>query len=314
MDQQASKFLTAVAAAGGPTVSEMTPAAAREMFARQTAIFLPPREDVRVSDFVVPRESGDGVSCRLYRPEGSGDDTLPVVLYFHGGGWVMGSVETHDTLCQHLCHFSEVAIVSVDYRLAPEHPFPAAADDCLHALNYVHRNAELFKVDPKRIAVAGDSAGGNLAALVSRAVRDLRAPANDHPAIVFQALIYPVIDAGCATVSYSEFATDHGLSKEQMQYFWKCYCGGDASSEVAASPLREVNLSGLPTTWILTAEFDVLRDEAESYAFKLKTAGTRVDFERWRGQIHGFVHYAGFFDEGRRAVERVGQKLKVALK
>ena len=292
----------------------MTPAAAREMFAGQTAIFLPPREDVRASDFVVACESGDGVSCRLYRPEGSDDAILPVVLYFHGGGWVVGSVATHDTLCQHLCHFSGAAIVSVDYRLAPEHPFPAAADDCFRALDYVHRNAALLKLDPNRIALAGDSAGGNLAALVSQAARDLRATSNDHPAIVFQALIYPVIDAGCDTVSYSDFATDYGLTKEQMQYFWKCYCGGDASNEAAASPLRGDNLSGLPATWILTAEFDVLRDEAESYAFKLKTAGTKVDFERWRGQIHGFIHYAGFFDEGRRAVERVAQKLKAALK
>jgi acetyl esterase len=169
-------------------------------------------------------------------------------------------------------------------------------------------------VDPKRIAVAGDSAGGNLAALVSRAARDVRATSQDHPAIVFQALIYPVIDAGCNTASYADFGTDHGLTKEQMQYFWRCYCGGDASDEVAASPLQGENLSGLPATWILTAELDVLRDEAESYAFKLKTAGTKVDFERWRGQIHGFIHNAGFFDEGRRAVERVGQKLKAALK
>ncbi|MGK0185384.1 MAG: acetyl esterase [Verrucomicrobiales bacterium] len=315
MDQQARKFLAAAAAAKGPPVPEMTPAEAREMFADLKGVFLSESEEVNVIDI-----DADGVPCRLYRPADAEGETLPVVLYFHGGGWVVGSVETHDTLCQHLCHHSGAVIISVDYRLAPEAPFPAAAYDCYQALDYVVRNAELLHIDPAKLAVAGDSAGGNLAALICQKVRDARgSSANgaedpDVPDIAFQALLYPVTDAGCNTPSYNDFAKDHGLTKEEMQYFWACYCGGSQADETKASPLRTNDCSALPPAWILTAEFDVLRDEGEKYAAKLKAAGVNVELERWRGQIHGFVHFAGFFDEGKRAIERAALKLKTALK
>ena len=226
---------------------------------------------------------------------------------------MVGSIETHDTLCQHLCHHSEAIVVSVDYRLSPEFPFPTAAEDCYRAVDYVSRRAAEFGIDPKRMAVAGDSAGGNLAVATSKTARNFYTQSQEAPAIAFQALIYPVIDSRCDTHSYEDFATDRGLTKAEMRYFWKCYCSGESAHEASASPLQQDNFAGMPATWILTAEFDVLRDEAEAYASKLKIAGVKTDMERWRGQIHGFVHLAGYFDEGLRAVARTGMKLKAGL-
>lgn len=308
MDDQAKAFLTAVAAAGRPSVTEITPAEAREMYAGLSGVFLPERDDIIVEDM-----DAGGVPARLYRPENLREAILPVALYFHGGGWLMGSLKTHDTLCQHLCHHSGAAILSVDYRLAPEAPFPAAVDDCHRALQFVFHHSRTLKINPARIAVAGDSAGGNLAALVSKRITDERRRASDAPSVSFQCLIYPVTDAGCNTPSYKEFATEHGLSKEEMRYFWSCYCGGSQKDERSASPLQMSDCTDLPPAWILTAEFDVLRDEGERFADKMKAAGVSVELERWSGQIHGFFHLAGFFNEGKRAVERAAQKLKEAL-
>ena len=237
MDQQAQSFLAAVDAAGGPSIVEMTPGDAREMFAGLTDFHLPVRADVSTTDFVALPETGDAVPCRLYRPADESGEALPVVFYFHGGGWVVGCVETHDTLCQHLCHHSEAAIISVDYRLAPEYPFPTAVEDCYRTVDYVIRRAGDFGLDATRVAVAGDSAGGNLAAMTSQMARNFRAVSKDAPAIAFQALIYPVTDSRCDTRSYTDFATDYGLTKDEMRYFWSCYCSSESAHEISASLL-----------------------------------------------------------------------------
>jgi acetyl esterase len=306
MDPQAKAYLAAAVAAGGPSVKDMPVEEARAMYASQTAVLLPARDDVESDDFLVYPESTYSVPCRMYRPAGTSDTLLPVVVYFHGGGWVIGSIETHDTLCQHLSHISGAAVVSVDYRLAPEHPFPAAAEDCYRVVDYVANRAGALFLDPTRIAVAGDSAGGNLAASATLAARAYGID------ITFQALVYPVTDSACDTLSYREFATDHGLSKDDMQYFWKCYLEGGRRHAASASLLTE-DLSELPPAFVLTAEYDVLRDEGEAYGARLRDAGVPVELEHWDGQLHGFFHHAGYFDAGKRAVERVGIRLREAL-
>ena len=276
---------------------------------RQGPMAPPPAQPTpvaRVEDRAIPGPAGD-LRVRIYWPEASGP--RPLVVFFHGGGFVLCSLDTHDELARGFCREAEAVVVSVDYRLAPENPYPAAADDCYAALVWAVANAESLGADPARVAVAGDSAGGNLAAVTALRARDLGGPALRH-----QCLIYPVTDSRCDTPSFAENADGYFLSAEAMRWFWSHYLQDAArGDEPYASPLRAPDLSGLPPTLVITAEYDPLRDEGERYAAALAAAGVVTELRRYDGMIHGFVTLAVPLEDGGHALRLASRHLREAL-
>jgi acetyl esterase len=306
LDPQARFVLDQLAAAGAPQLHEMSPAEARKAF---EAMQLPvPGETVaRVENRVLPGPAGE-VPARLYVPAGA-PERSPGVVYFHGGGWVIGSPDTHDTLCAALANRTGARVLSVDYRLAPEHRFPAAAEDCYAATCWIAEHGDAFDVDATRLAVAGDSAGGNLAAVVALMARDREGPRLRH-----QVLLYPVTDHDFDTPSYLENAEGYLLTRDAMRWFWNHYVPDPARrDEPYAAPLRAEKLSGLPPATVVTAEFDPLRDEGEAYAGRLRDAGVAVESIRYDGMIHGFVQLLAVFDAARQAVDGLGERLRDVL-
>jgi acetyl esterase len=250
---------------------------------------------------------GGPLRVRLYWPKGDGP--FGACLYFHGGGWVLNSVDTHDDLCRRLCDASGCVIVSVDYRLAPEHRYPAAIDDGYAALEWVAAHAAEVGIDPARIAVSGDSAGGNIAAVLCLMSRDRRGPP-----IRFQALVYPIVDCDLNRQSCLENAEGYFLTRSQMIWFWDQYLPDvPRRAEPYASPLRAASHAGLPPAYILTAEFDPLRDEGEAYAETLRRAGVAVTLHRYDGLIHAFMRRVEIFDAAKQAIAEMGQALRTAL-
>jgi acetyl esterase len=233
-----------------------------------------------------------------------------VLVYFHGGGWVLGDLESHDRVCRALANQAGCVVVSVDYRLAPEHVFPAGAEDCYAATKWVAENAASIGADGARLAVGGDSAGGNLAAVVSMMARD-----RGGPAINFQLLLYPVTDCALATPSQKEFANDgYVLSRADMEWFWKNYTDPIAEkNNPYACPLRAKDLSGLPPALVLTASHDPLRDEGERFAERLIAAGVKTTCTRYEGVTHGFVSFADGLDKGKEGQRQAADALRVAF-
>jgi acetyl esterase len=303
LNPQAQQVLEMMAAAG--FALEGDPATIRAFMAQFPR---PEGEPVAaVEDLTIPGPHGD-IPLRIYTPLNAGSGTLPALVWFHGGGWVIGNLDSADFACRMVTNASGCKLISVDYRLAPEHKFPVPVDDCLAATEWVANNAPAIGVDPQRIAVGGDSAGGNLAAVVSQ-----QAKAAGRPAISFQALVYPVTDYGVDTQSYHDNAEGYLLTRESMQWFYGHYVNtpkdGDDSR---VSPLRAGDVSGLPPALVITAEFDPLRDEGEAYARRLETAGVPVTLKRYDGQIHGFFANPAI-DDGRAAAVLVGTALTGAL-
>lgn len=288
-------------AAPGPPPHEIPVADARAAHSQEAARLCGPGEPVaEVRELRVPAADGE-VPVRTFRPDGDG--ALPVVVYLHGGGWMMGTLDSYDSLLRALANASGAIVAGVDYRLAPEHRYPAALDDALAAIRWVAAHAEDLGGDGARLAVAGDSAGGNLAAVAARRLGDL---------VRFQALIYPVIEPVFDRGSYREFSEGHGLSSASMQRFWRLYLDGADPAEPDASPLR-ADLAGLPPAYVLTAEEDVLRDEGEAYAEALRAAGVPTELVRWPGTIHGFFRWLAVTPAAREAVDTVGARLRAAL-
>jgi acetyl esterase len=237
-------------------------------------------------------------------------EVLPVLVYFHGGGWTIGDLDTHDTLCRELCNQARSAVASVDYRLAPEHRFPAAVDDAVAATRWLHANATELKLDATRLAVGGDSAGGNLAAVVSIIARDTA----DLP-IVFQLLIYPATDQHGATPSHAENGKGYLLTHETMNYFADHYLPDRSQyKDWRASPLLHLNLENLPPALIITAGFDPLRDEGAAYAKRLTESGNRASYINFPRQIHGFITMGKILDESHTAVALCASELRRAFK
>jgi acetyl esterase len=265
-----------------------------------------PTPVARVEDRHIPGPAGD-MTVRIYWPEAG--SPAPLVVFFHGGGFVLCSLDSHDELCRALCREAGVVLVSVDYRLAPEAPYPAAADDCYAALAWAVSNAAELGADPTRVAVAGDSAGGNLAAVTALRARDLGGPALRH-----QCLIYPVTDCRFDTPSYIENAEGYFLTAEAMRWFWSHYLQDmGRAAEPYASPLRAPSLAGLPPALVITAEYDPLRDEGEHYAQALSAAGVSTTLRRYDGMIHGFVTLAEIFEDGLAARSLAASHLREAL-
>jgi acetyl esterase len=264
-----------------------------------------PPEIHHVEDRLVPGPGGD-VPVRLYRP---GVGVRAAIAYFHGGGWCVGNVDTHDWTCRNLANRTGAVVASVDYRLAPEHCFPAAADDCYAAVAWLHAEADGLGVDPRRLAVAGDSAGGNLAAVVPLMARD-----RDGPPIQFQLLVYPVIDHSFDTESYRVNATGYFLTRGNMEYYWTSYLGADGDgANPYASPLRAADLSGLPPALVITAEFDPLRDEGEAYGRALAAAGVPATVRRYDGMFHGFFSLGALLPAALDATDEAAGALRAVL-
>jgi acetyl esterase len=305
LDPALDLVVTQLNSAGGPKLHDLTATQARALY--EAAKFPGVEVEIpHVEDRVVPG-AGGGIPVRIYRPEGSAPQ--PALVYFHGGGWVIGSIETHDGSCRELAKGSGCTVVSVDYRLAPEHRYPAAADDCYAALSWVAENAGDLKIDPERIAVGGDSAGGNLATVVSMMARD-----RNGPLPRFQLLVYPITDADFESASYRENAEGYLLERATMQWFWDHYIPGkEKRSDAYAAPLRAPSLEGLPPALVITAEFDPLRDEGEAYAGRLKRAGVPTTLSRYDGMIHGFIAMSALVGGARDAVGEAVAALRDAL-
>jgi acetyl esterase len=280
------------------------PQAVRDMMAMTPR---PPGEEVAaVEDRTLPL-NGESIPVRIYRP--SADSKVrPVLVWFHGGGWVIGNLDSADFACRMLTNASGCVVVSVDYRLAPEHKFPAAADDCFAATQWVVEHADELGVDASKVAVGGDSAGGNLAAVVAQLAKEA-----GGPAISYQALVYPVTNFNFATASYKDNAEGYLLTKASMEWFWGHYLGNEGDGQhVKASPLLCADLTGLPPAIVITAEYDPLRDEGEAYADALRKAGVAVESKRYEGQVHGFFANPAI-DDGSAAARQVGAALANAL-
>jgi len=248
---------------------------------------------------------------RIYTPLDAADAVLAGVVFFHGGGFVIGDLDTHDDLCRLLANGSGCRVVSVEYRLAPEHPFPAAVEDCWAATQYIAGQADEFGIDATRLAVAGDSAGGNLAAVVTQLAKR-----EDGPAIGFQLLIYPVTQLGSdiETRSMRENASGYFFEKQGMDWFTRAYCPDAAHrSDPRLSPLLCTDLSGLPPAYVVTAGFDPLRDEGKAYADKLDAAGVSVTHVHYPGMIHGFFAMRGLIPKAAEAVAAAAAAMREAL-
>jgi acetyl esterase len=281
-----------------PPMHEGSPDSARDAFRKLAVGSRPPEQVVvvgSVEEVVVPGPAGE-LDARVYRPEGSGP--LPTIVLFHGGGWVIGDLDTHDAMARSLCRDCEAVVVSVAYRLAPEAPFPAAVDDAEAATRWVaERLPELGGSD--RLAVAGDSAGGNLAAVVAQRLRD-----SGGPRLCGQLLVYPAVDVTGDYASRWENAEGYFLDLPTMAWFLDHYAADVALHEdPRISPLRHTDLSGLPPAVVVTAEFDPLRDEGEAYAAALDEAGVEVEVRRFGGMIHGFFDMGAFSPGAQAAVD-----------
>jgi acetyl esterase len=311
LDPQAQAVIEMVARSGRPAYHTLSPKDARQLFleTRPAATPTPPQIG-SVRDLVAETAAGT-IPLRLYRPAGVSDATpLPAYLYFHGGGWVIGDLETHDVLCRQLTAASGASVISVDYRLAPEHKFPAAADDAWAATRWVVAHGGELGLDAGRLAVGGDSAGGNLAAVVALMARDA-----GGPAIRQQVLIYPVTDVMRETRSYADFAEGYMLTRDSMRWFIAHYLRSrEDARDWRVSPLRAPSLAGLPPALVVTAGHDPLRDEGEQYAGRLRDAGVVVDYVCYGGMIHGFAGMGKLLDAAQRVVALVGDSLRQALR
>lgn len=307
---QAQAFIDLLVERGVPPTHTLSHTDARKFYRERRAITQPdPSEVAEVRDLSAQGLHGP-IPMRLYRPLGSKAATaLPVLVYYHGGGWTIGDLDTHDTLCRELANLSGCAVVAVDYRMGPEHRFPAAVDDVLAATRWVRKEAAALGIDASRLAVGGDSAGGNLAAVVALAARD----AGDLP-IAFQLLIYPATDMRRGHASHTTNGQGYVLTKDTISYFHDHYITDPKDDlDWRASPLLHKDLAGLPPALVLTAGYDPLRDEGLDYARALTEAGNRATYVCFERQIHGFITMGRLLDEANAAVALCASELRRAL-
>ena len=306
IDPIAAGLLQQMDEAGMPPLNEMSPVDARVAAEGFRDLAGEPEDVAAVADITIPVAGGD-IPLRVYTPAGSGP--LPCLVYYHGGGWVLGDIQGLDSTCRARANAAGCVVVSVEYRLAPEHKFPVPFDDSLAALSWVHANAASIGVDPERLAVGGDSAGGNLAAAVALRARDA-----GGPALRLQLLVYPVTHHDYGTVSYTDNGDGYLLTRDMMKWFWDHYLGSaDDGANPLASPLLAEDLAGLPRAVVYTAEFDPLRDEGEAYAARLAGAGVPVVQRRFDGQIHAFFQMLGVFPAAREAIDGAAAELRSAF-
>lgn len=302
---QAAKFLKTWNSLKQPQMETQPVAWSRQITMAGVGLLPGCPEMALVDDRMIPGPGGD-LRVRITIPQTEGP--YGVCLYFHGGGWVLNSVDTHDDLVRRLTAAAGCVFVSVDYRLAPEHPYPAAVEDGYAALEWIARHAREFDIDHRRIAVSGDSAGGNIAAALCLMTRD-----RGGPMIRQQCLSYPITDCDFTRPSYINNAEGYFLTANQMKWFWNHYCPDPARRlEPYASPLRG-DLTGLPPALVMTAEYDPLCDEGDAYALALQEAGVDTVWQRYPGMIHAFLRRTESFDAAGEAIEDIGRCLRQAL-
>lgn len=304
LDPQIAQLLAQAAAADPRGIDELTVEQARIRSGSVAVAAVPFQEVAEVRDVSV--SPAPMIPARLYRPASG---TLPLIVYFHGGGWVVGSVALSDNFCRALANASGCAVLSVEYRLAPEHRYPAAGDDAYAATRWAAEHADELGVDPTRLAVGGSSAGGNLAAVVS-----LMASERGGPKIALQWLHVPVMDADFTRASYAANGAGMGLTRAGMEWFWRHYAPDVAQRrEPHASPLRATDLRGLPPAIFTIAQCDPLRDEGAAYAERLRAAGVPVVYMEYPGMVHAFMGWSSVVPAGARAFAEVGAELRKAL-
>jgi acetyl esterase len=306
LDHDAEILLEMIRAANRPAFETVGAAEARQLFMAGRKVLAPdPMPVAELRDLAIPGPGGP-IPARLYRAAATG--TLPVLVFFHGGGWVVGDIESHDTVCRHLANRAGCTVVSVDYRLAPEHKFPAAVEDCFAATAWVAGNAAALRIDPGRLAVGGDSAGGNLAAVISLLARD-----RSGPRITCQLLIYPATDAAMRHESIARFAEGYVLTRATMRWFYEQYLRApEDAADWQASPLAARDLSGLPSAFVLTAGYDPLCDEGDAYAARLAASGVAVTHRRFPGQVHGFAMNGKIIRAAETALDETAAALRAA--
>lgn len=313
LDPQAKAILDQVARSPLPKMHEVPASVARQMFEMSCQLTDMKNLPIgKVSDRTIPGPGGE-IPIRLYVPVAAPAGPLPVLVYIHGGGFVIGSLDTHDGTCRLLANEAKCLVVAVDYRLAPEHRFPSALEDSIAAVEWVAQNAGEINADPMRIAVGGDSAGGNLSAAVAQHLRDRARTDKSAPKVVFQLLIYPATDALHEGTSRTANAQGYMLDQDLMTWFFMQYIGDAEKADLAdprISPLRHPDLSGLGAVHVVVAGFDPLRDEGIAYAEALKAAGNDVTLASFPGQIHGFCSMAGVIQEGRTALSGGAARLR----
>ena len=298
-------MLEAGEAEGAPPMETLSPAAARQSAIEALKSVSPAADPVgNVEDRSVPGPHRP-VPIRIYTPEGAGP--FACLVYFHGGGWVVCDLNTHDAVCRSICRRAGAVVLAVDYALSPEYKFPVAVDECYAVTCWTAAHADSLRIDPRRIAVGGDSAGGNLSTVMCLKARD-----ESGPALALQILVYPVTNlAAFDTPSYQEFAEGYYLTKAEMEWFRGHYLArAEDASHPYASPLLAPDLHGLPPALVITGECDTLRDEGEAYARRLADAGVAATCTRYAGMIHPFYSLGGVLAQGRRAVEQVAAALR----
>lgn len=310
LDDQSRRLLEGMGAAEAPSYTQLS---ARQIRQGHESYFFPlslPERDLADRTVQhIPDRAGDKLRLWIYEPRASRVAPLPCMVFYHGGGMMVGSLELYDSICQHLCQQSGAVIVSADYRLAPEHKFPAAHEDALTALRWTADHASALGIDPERLAVGGDSGGGLLAAAMSQRSRD-----GSAPALAFQMLIYPFLGRRRDYPSYREFADGFFGSTRQLAWFIASYLSyPDDLDDPQLCPLLAHRFDGLPPTFVLTAGFDVLRDEAEHYAALLQQAGVPVTLSRYESTFHPFLNAAGYLDVGRAAIDECATRLRSGL-
>ncbi|OGB20572.1 MAG: acetyl hydrolase [Burkholderiales bacterium RIFCSPLOWO2_02_FULL_57_36] len=307
LDPHAKQLLDFVASRNLPSFHTLSPVEARAFYKdRRSATQPEPQAVAAVEEFAVPGPAGN-VPIRSYRPQGASPDAaLPALVYYHGGGHTIGDLDTHDTLCRELCNRSGFAVFSVDYRLGPEHKFPVAVQDCFAALQWIASHAGKLSINSGKLAVGGDSAGGNLAAVMSLMARD-----QGGPGIVFQLLIYPATDLRFLSRSHKTNGRGYLLTTEVIEYFTVNYLSKEADRlDWHASPALALDHRGLPPTLVITAGYDPLCDEGKEYADLLRAAGNQVEYIDYPGQIHGFITMGKVIAQANEAVALCANRLK----
>ena len=307
LDPDAAAVFRAFQEAGRPPYETVSPAEARELYLKGRVVSNPePPELASVEPLAIPSPTGS-IPARIYTPvrPRQANGLAPCLVFYHGGGWVIGDLDSHDVVCRKLANEGELIVISVDYRLAPEHKFPAAVDDAIEAAKWIAANAKQLGIDASRLMVGGDSAGGNLAAVVAISAR-----AGNGPDIAGQLLIYPATDFAMTHPSHSEPETSILLTHSVIKWFRDHYLGDADINDWRASPARATTLAGLPPAYVLTAGADPLRDEGDEYARRLKEAGVAVTHRTFAGQFHGFFTMGKLLQQANVAATEIGAWLR----
>jgi acetyl esterase len=309
LDPMVKGFLDQMAAQPGPKLFELAPAEGRAMFAMMMQMIGP--KDVAVGGVknLTMKGPGGDIALRAYAPVAAGSEALPTLVYFHGGGFVIGDLETHDGLCRQFANEAGVRVIAVDYRRAPEAPFPAALDDAFAATQWIEQHASELGVDANHIAVGGDSAGGALAAEIAQLAK-----AKGGPRIAFQLLLFPVTQIGGETSSLREFAVGYFLDKETLDWFFGHYVpAGADKTDPRISPLKAKDVAGLPPAYVMLGGFDPLHDEGKAYAERLREAGVNVEIADYAEMVHCFIYMQAVLPQAHEAVMTAAKALGKAL-